>query len=318
MQYIAPKRLRPGNKVAIVAPASPFLADEVQTGIDIIRECGLQPVLGPCVKNLHNKTIHAASVPDRAAELNWAFSTPGISGVIGVVGGEGSAEVLPLLDYDVIRRSRKVFVGMSDLTAINTGLLARAGLISINGQTPSIRLDKGFKIQQADSDSFKLTLRLLMSDQPWGSRPFEINPYFPRTVSSGKATGFAIGGNLDTYTRLIGTPFMSEVDGGILFVEQVHDGGEEIARQILHMKLAGFLSRVSGIVVGEFVDVPKKQDPKVPAIEDVLIEYFGTGAPCSYGYSFSHGPHTSPIPIGAQCHLDADTGQVYFDFCMST
>jgi len=318
MYYISPKRLRPGNRVAIVAPSSPFLTDEVAAGIDVIREVGLVPVMGPCVKNLHTRTIHAASTQERARELNWAFSDPKINGVIGVCGGEGAAEVLPYLDYDAIRRSRKVFVGMSDLTAINTGILSQSGLISINGQTPSIRLDKGRKIQEADTLSWRKTLDLLMSDQSWDERPFQISPYFPRTVSPGQASGHVIGGNMDTFVHLIGTPYMSDIDGGILFLEGVHDGGEEVARQILHMKLAGILKRVSGVVVGEFEDVPKKQEAKIPSIEDVLIEYFGQGAPCSYGYSFSHGPFTSPIPIGAQCSLNADSGDVSFDFCMAT
>jgi muramoyltetrapeptide carboxypeptidase len=318
MQYIAPKRLRPGNRVAIVAPSSPFMTDEVNAGIDVIREMGLVPVLGPCVKNLHTRTIHAASTAERVNELNWAFADPKINGVVGVCGGEGSAEVLPYLDYDMIRRTCKVFVGMSDLTAINTGILTQAGLITINGQTPSIRLNKGFKIQEADTLSWRKTLELLMSDAPWGNRPFQINPYFPRTVSKGRSSGHAIGGNMDTFVHLLGTPYMCDFDGSILFIEGVHDGGEEVARQILHLKLAGVISRVSGIVVGEFVDVPKKEDPKVPSIEDVIIEYLGEGAPCSYGYSFSHGPHTSPIPVGAACLLDADSGDVSFDFCMAT
>ena len=77
------------------------------------------------------------------------------------------------------------------------------------------------------------------------------------------------------------------------------------------------LDQVAGIVVGEFVDVPKKIEDRVPAIEDALEEYLSKGAPCAYGYSFSHGPYTLPIPIGAQCDLDADTGAVSFRFTMA-
>lgn len=315
---LSPKRLRSGSRVAIVAPSGPPISDEVQAGIDIIRECGLEPVLGPCVKNLKSHASHAGSVKDRVDELNWAFSNPNVAGVIGAVGGEGAAAVLPYLDYSAIRRSRKVFVGMSDLTSINTAILKCAGLVSINGQTPSIRLDKGDKIMDRDTESFRVTLELLKSDQPWGSRPFHFNPHFPRTVSPGKASGTAVGGNLDTYVHLVGTDYMPDPEGQILFVEDVHKGGEQISRELLHLRLAGFLGRYSGSVIGEFIEVPEDISPKVPPIEDVLIEYFGSGPPCSYGYSFSHGPLTSPIPIGAECHLDADTGEVEFDFCMSS
>jgi muramoyltetrapeptide carboxypeptidase len=318
MQILSPKRLRGGSRVAIVAPSGPVVADEVVAGIDIIRECGYEPVLGPCVKNLKTVASHAGSVKDRVDELNWAFSHTGVAAVIGAVGGEGSAAVLPYLDYDKIRTSKKPFLGMSDLTAINTAMLAKAGLVSFSCQTPHIRLDKGHKIQQADSDSFRLILELLKSDQIWGSRPFHFNPYFPRTVSPGKTTGIAVGGNLDTFVHLIGTPYMVEPENSILFIEDVHKDGMEISREMLHLRLAGFLNRVSGIVVGEFEDVPKKVDPKVPSIEDTLLEYCKNGTPCTYGYSFSHGPYTSPIPIGANTLVDADSGEVFFDFKMST
>lgn len=315
---LSPKRLRNNANVAIVAPSGPVVSDEVQVGIDLIRECGLTPILGPCVKNLKTTMSHAASVKERVDELNWAFSNPKISGVISVQGGEGSAAVLPYLDYKMIRASRKVFLGISDLTSINTALLTKSGLISINGQTPSIRLDKGIKVYESDCESLKLTLELLKSDQPWGSRPFHFNPYFPRTVSPGITQGIAIGGNLDTFVHLLGTQYMPSPEGTILFVEDVHKNGVTISRELLHLRLAGFLQKVSGVVIGEFEDEPKHTEPKTPAIEDVLIEYFSNGPPCSFGYSFSHGPLTSPIPVGAQCKLNADTGDIIFDFCMST
>lgn len=313
MHYLSPRRLRPRDKVAIVAPASPFVSEEVHAGLDILREFGLEPVLGPCVKNLRTVADHAASVLERVDELNWSFSDQNIKGVIAVTGGEGSAAVLPYLNYKIIRSSRKSFLGMSDLSAINTGLLAKAGLISINGQTPSVRLDKGKSVYESDCESFRKTIELMMSDQKWFDRPFDFNPYIPRTVSSGEAKGHALGGNLDTFVHLIGTPFMPEVDGAILFLEDTHKGGEQISREILHLKLAGVLDRISGIVVGEFEDVPKKTEPKIPSIDEVLIDHFSTGVPCVYGYSFSHGKLTSPIPIGAECYMSADTGIVSFD-----
>ena len=314
--YLPPKRLNSGSKVAIIAPASPFKTDELIAGLDVIKAMGLEPVLGPCVKSLRTWGIHSAPTLDRAEEMMWAFTDPGIDGVITVTGGLGSGAVLPYLNFDRIRASRRVLVGLSDITAINNGLLAGAGLINVNGQYPSIRLDKGDYIREADCESLKFTLQMLMSDQEWGERPCDINQYLPRTVCPGKASGPAIGGNLDTFCTLLGTPFAPDCEGAILFIEDVHKDGETIARLLLHVRLAGVLDKVAGIVVGEFVDVPKKQEGKVPAIEDVLQEYLSHGPPCAYGYSFSHGPYTMPIPIGAQCTLDADRGVLSFQYSM--
>lgn len=315
--YVAPRRLKPNDKVAIVAPASPILSDEVQVGIDILKECGLRPVLGPCVKYLRSYNDHSATAEERAAELNWAFSDPSIKGVIGAVGGVGSGAVLPLLDYKAIRTSRKPFLGMSDLTAVQAAILKNSGLISINGQTPSIRLNKGSAIRAADTESFQLTIQMMMSDQPWGSRPFCISPYFPRTVSGGYASGHVVGCNIETLLHLFGTPYMPDFTGAILFLEDVHKGGEVLIRHLLQMQLAGVFKAVNGVIFGEFADVPDKVEPRVPTIEEVVMEFFSRGIPCAYGYSFSHGPHTSPIPVGAPCRFDADTGDVEFEFTMS-
>lgn len=315
--YVSPKRLRRGSKVALVAPASPFKSDELIAGLDIIKSAGLEPVLGFNVTGLGSADVHSAPALERAEELMWAFTEPGIDAVITVTGGLGSGETLPYLDFDKIRQSRRCLIGLSDITALNNGILTGAGLISINGQYPSIRIDKGAAIREADSESMLKTLEYMMSSESWGERPIlDLNQYLPRTVSPGKASGHIIGGNLDTLCTLLGTPYFPDADDAILFIEDVHKDGEFLARLLIHMKLAGIFDRVAGVVIGEFVDVPIKVEAKVPSIEDVIKQYFGDGVPCLYGFSFSHGPHTIPVPIGAQCAMDADTGRVSFNFTM--
>ena len=304
--------------MAIVAPASPFKTDELVESLDVVRECGLEPVLGSNVRRLRAHNVHAASVEERVEELMWAYDDPEIKGIIAATGGNGSAGVLPYLDYATIASTRKVLLCMSDITSLNNGILARSGLITVNGQSPNIRLDKGRSIREADTLSFRRTLELLMSSREWGETPFEINQYIPRTVASGQACGPVIGCNNDTFVHLLGTPFAPSTAGCILFIEDTHKDGGMLARQFLHMKLAGVLDAVAGVVIGEFAEVPRTfsdQRPE-PAIEDVIEEYFCDGPPCVYGYSFSHGPMTIPIPVGAMCEMDADTGRVSFRFAM--
>jgi muramoyltetrapeptide carboxypeptidase len=316
--YTSPKRLSPGSRVAIVAPASPFKTDELVAGLDIIKEMGLEPVLGPNVRQLKASSIHAAPLMDRVRELMWAFSDPDIDGIICTNGGCGSGELLPYLDFGVIRRTRKVLLGMSDISALNNGILAGAGLCSINGQYLHIRLAEGREIREGDYGSLELALKMMMSDAMWGDRGFDVNQYLPRTVSPGKAQGHVICGNLDTFCTLLGTPFCPDVEGAIMFIEDVHKGGESISRLLIHCKLAGVFDKIAGVVVGEFCDVPEKEDPREPDIEDVLEEYMSEGVPCVYGYSFAHGVWTIPVPIGGMCRMDADTGEVLFDFTMGS
>ncbi|MFA5202908.1 MAG: LD-carboxypeptidase [Lentisphaeria bacterium] len=317
MQYTAPKQIPVGSKVAIVAPASPFKSDELAASLNIIRRMGFVPVLGPNVTNLKSDSIHAASVKDRVEELMWAFSDPTLTAVITTCGGCGSAAVLPYLDYGVILRNRKPLLGMSDISALNNGILARCGLISINGQNPNVRLDEGREIYNTDCNSLKLAFDLMSQKKTWGSTPFQNNPYLPRAIRPGKASGYAIGCNNDTFIHLLGTPFMPDCEGAILFIEDVGKSGEVMARQLLHLEIAGVLEAVAGIVIGEFSKVPKMSKPAEPYIEDVLEEYLWRDKPTVFGYNFSHGPYTAPIPVGALCHVDAETRQVFFDFQMA-
>lgn len=316
MQYFSPRRVRRGSKVAVVAPSSAIEADRLLEGLNIIHEVGLVPVLGPCVKNLKSDGLHSAPLQDRLDELHWAFGTPDISAVICAKGGTGSAALLPHLNYRLIKKSMKLMLGRSDITALNVGILKHAGLITINGQSPNIHLDNGKAFREGQEQSLAETLELLMSGQPWGNLPFRKNGFIPRTVKLGRASGPAIGCNLDTFTRLIGTPHLPDMNGAILFIEDIHKSVEGIYREFLHLKLAGILGVLNGVVIGEFQDFDHdRQDD----LEDVIQEFFCTpnGPPCVYGYSFSHGSTVSAIPIGAMCHLDAESGEVSFDFGMA-
>lgn len=312
--YIAPKKLKRGSRVAIIAPASPVHTDRLMEGLDIIKEVGLIPVLGPCVKNLRNDGCSSAPLKERVEEFNWAFRSPEIAGVICALGGEGSAALLPHIDYDVIRSSRKPFLGRSDITALNTGILKHSGLITINGQTPSIHVDRGKKVLSLESESFLRTLLLMMSNEQWGSKPFENNLNIPQTVSPGNASGIALGGNLDTFTRLFGTQYMPNVDDCILFIEDVHKSGVVLDREFLQLELVGALQSAAGFVIGEFID---SKDNNLFNVESAVERYFLEGKPCMYNMPFSHGPVVAPIPIGAMCHIDASSCSVSFDFAMS-
>lgn len=311
----------PGDDVAVIAPASPYQTDELTESLDVLVGMGLNPVLGENVKNLKAMNVHSAPIKDRAREMMWAFSDPRTKGVFVATGGNGSAGVLPYLNYNLIAKSKKPFLGMSDITALNNGILAKSGLITFNGQSLNVRIDKGERIRNSDAESLKLAIELMMSNDPWLDKPFIINNLLPRTISPGQASGQVIGGNCDTFVHLLGTPYFPKVSNCILFLEDVHKNGAQLSRMLLHLRLAGVLDRVAGVVLGEFSEVPKcthsDQRPP-PAIEDVLHEYFSNGPPCVYGYSFSHGPLTSPIPIGSMCEMDANTGQIEFHFSMSS
>lgn len=318
MKILSPKKLRKGDRIAIVAPAALFNSDELLQGMDVMKQMGLKPILGPSAKILSSTGVYDAPLEDRVKELMWAFESPEIEGVFCVIGGFGSAELLPHLDYTKIRASRKTFVGKSDITALNSGILKNAGLINFNGKTAAIRRHEGGYLMDGDIESLEMTLDLLMSDGPWGTKPLAGNQFIPRTIHPGRASGMAIGGNLETLTCLLGTPYFPDVAGAILFIEDVHKSGTSVARKLLHLKMAGVFDKVAAVVVGEFADIPAESNMGIRgglSISDALQEFL-KDVPSVFGYSFSHGNMIMPIPIGSMVHVDTSTGEIFFDFQM--
>ncbi|MEZ4599151.1 MAG: LD-carboxypeptidase [Syntrophotaleaceae bacterium] len=310
--FIKPPGLRPGDRIAVIAPSSPVDTVQIRAGLEIMREKALEPVLGRNLRFVRSRGLYAAPLKDRIQECIEAFADPSISAIIVGTGGFGSSQLLPHLPYDRIRREPKILMGFSDVTALNAGLLTKAGLISFNGPSASIRQDTEGNAR-ADGLALRDALDLLMCGKPWKERPFLRNKMLPRCVFPGCAEGPAIGGNLTTLACLMGTPFFPDPSGAILFLEDIHEGGYEMARTLNHLRLGGILDQISGVVLGEFAKAPDHVDPGDPSIEEVIFEFFSEGPPCVYGYNFSHGDTGAVLPVGGMVRLDAEACQVEFD-----
>lgn len=309
MKYISPKPLHKGSRVAIIAPASPFDSEQLYAGIQVLNKCELEVVMGDNTFFLRDNNLYSASLAQRVEEFRWAIEDDSIDGVICATGGFGSAQLLPYLPYDTIAQKRKPIMGFSDITALNTGILHKSGLINFNGPTASILTDD----HNQDGTALEDAIILLMNLDFWGDQPFKRNKSLPRCVSPGKAVGPAIGGNLSTFTHLLGTPFFPNVEGSILFIEDIHESASKVAMYFQQLSLAGVFSKVAGIVIGTFTQRPDKLDPIEPSIEQLIVEYMKDGPPCIYGLNFSHNPICAIIPIGSECIVDANKLQVMFD-----
>jgi muramoyltetrapeptide carboxypeptidase len=143
-----------------------------------------------------------------------------------------------------------------------------------------------------------------------------LNNQVVATVCPGEAKGHAIGGNLHVFMSLIGTPYLPETKGAILFIEDTGATGHHLYGMLQHLKLAGILENLNGVVVGEYVERPDVEDAGDNSVEQVLVEFFKDGPPCISGLNFSHGDFNAVIPIGAPTFLDANNRIVEFDFNM--
>jgi muramoyltetrapeptide carboxypeptidase len=256
---LKPPALRQGDRIAVVAPASPFARDEFEAGIAELRRLGFEPVYDDSVFARTRYT--AGDAPLRARAFRQAWADPGIRGLIAARGGYGSVQILPHLDPDEIRRTPKVFVGYSDNTSVLTFLTDHCGLVSFHGPMLEGRLARG--IAGYDRDSFT---RVLMSAAPAG--PI-VHPQL-EVLRRGEASGVLTGGTLTQLAASLGTPYAFNPPAGhILFIDEVAERPYRIDRLLMQMRLAGVLGRASAIVFGE---LPRCDEPGTagPAVRDVL------------------------------------------------
>ncbi len=305
LDIIRPRGLRPGDTVAVIAPAGPLDSAYLKDAITVIKNANLNLVLGPNVRRLRNHSYFSAPVEERLNELLWAWESDEIQAVWAGSGGYGCAELLPRLPFERIRQRPKIFIGFSDITALSSAILARAGLVTFNGPNCSVRNNR-VNEREARIASLQDALALLMNTKPWRDIPFQRNHMLPRVVCSGKARGVAIGGNLATLTGMLGTPYFPYIENSILFLEDTDFNGYDVDRTLTHLRLAGVFENVAGVVFGEFTD--RTQD-EVGAfsIEEVIRRHFESGPPTLVDFNFSHGATTAVIPIGIDVEIDTDS-----------
>ena len=298
---VKPRALTPGDRLAVVAPASPFVREEFDLGIDEIRRLGFEPVYDESV--FARRGYVAGEPAVRAAAIQAAWTDASIAGIIGVRGGYGSVHVLPLLDRALARRARKPFIGYSDLTSILTFLTLGCDLVAFHGPMLAGRLGTGESRYDRES-----LLRALCRREPMG----ELAPTALETIRRGEASGVLLGGTLSQLLGSLGTPFaFAPPDRYVLFLDEVGERPYRLDRMVTQLRQTGLLAKASAVVVGE---LPQCDEPSGgeavgltgrAAIADVLRDF---GGPVVIGFPSGHtiGPAMT-LPFGVRCRVVADS-----------
>ncbi len=307
IEYVSPYPLQDGDKIALIAPSSPISSmPSIKQSIDVFRANNLEPVLGPNITHMRSENWSSASLPERIKEIEWAFSDDSINGIVCAEGGYSAIELLPYLPYDLISKSRKVFMGMSDVTVINNAILCGSKLINFLGPNARIRNDR-----PKDSQNLDDALKLLKNNGSWNLEPWKRLPAPARCICPGIAKGKAVGGNLTVFTALVGTPYIPDIEGAVLFFEDIYAGGYEVSMALNHLDLAGIFDKASAVVFGNFEKIPNR-DSQDMTIEDVIVKKFADRMPCVYGLNFSHGDLVATIPLGVDVVVDCEQRLINF------
>lgn len=293
---LKPQRLRSGDKIAVVAPASPFTREEFDKGIAELQRLGFEPVFEESVFAQHGGYLSGEGQV-RAEAFLAAWRDPSVRALIAVRGGYGSVHVLPFLEREDLRRTPKAFIGYSDLTTVLTYLTGRCGIVSFHGPMLDRRLSRG--IDAYDRDSF---IGALMRAEPLG----ELHAPQLETFNTGEASGPLVGGTLVQLVASLGTPYAFDPPKGhVLFLEDVAERPFRIDRMITQLQLAGVLARASAIVLGDFVDCdePGGSVAATQVLARLLREFDG---PVVHGFPSGHtkGPLVT-LPFGVRARVVA-------------
>jgi muramoyltetrapeptide carboxypeptidase len=286
------RRLKSGDRVALVAPASSFRREEVAAGVAELARLGLEAVYEATI--FDRDRFVAGSIENRVWQIHRAWEDPSIAGMIAMRGGYGSAQLLPRLNPELLRASRKPLIGYSDITALLTFYQCQ-GLNAVHGPMIDRRISSGPAAY--DEDSFR---RVVMSTEPAG----ELAPPQLETLSPGRATGTLTGGTLTQLMASLGTPWaFAPPPGAILFLEDIGERPYRIHRLLTQASQAGLLANLHGIVFGEF---PGCDEPGGdPAIRDVLREFVaGFHGPVLFNFPSGHtSGATWTLPFGVQAEV---------------
>jgi muramoyltetrapeptide carboxypeptidase len=292
---LKPRALSAGDRIALVAPASPFERAEFDRGVEELRRLGFEPVFDETVFARRHYVAGPADV--RAGALRRAWSDPSIHGVLGVRGGYGSAQILPLLDRGEMNAACKAFIGYSDLTAILMFLTLGCGMVAFHGPMIERRLSRGAAAY--DERSF---VQALCRAEPMG----ELAPPGLESIRAGEATGPLLGGTLTQLLASLGTPFAFDPPNGyVLFLDEVSERPYRLDRQVTQLRQTGLLARASSVVIGELpnCDEPSGDVRGRSVIADLFRDFPG---PVIIGFPSGHtvGPALT-LPLGVSSRVVA-------------
>jgi muramoyltetrapeptide carboxypeptidase len=212
--------------------------------------------------------------------------------------------LLPSLDLATFAAAPRAVVGFSDITALHAFLVEKARLATVHGPVVT-------SLGRLGSASIELLHRLLFDPAPLGEVALEA----PIPIRHGRATGVLKGGNLSVLTRLLGTPFMPDLGGAVLFFEDVGERPYRIDRMLTHLRLSGALKGLAAILVGDLVDCeePNRESGYPTALDVVRERLADLGVPVLAGFPAGHGKENHPLPLGLPVTVDATAGKVVFE-----
>lgn len=292
-------RIRRGDAVGVVAPSGVVQESRLRAGIGVLETLGLRVVVGDSV--LARRAYLAGSDAERRADLQRMLDDPGIHAVFCARGGFGSQRLVPSLDLSGVRRAPKPLIGYSDATAL-LAALAGAGVVGIHGPMVAADMARGLTARSLGH------LERLLCDPG-----YRWEAEAPVVVRPGRARGRLAGGCLSVLVTLLGTPWAPDLDGSVVFLEDVHEWPYRLDRLLTQLRQSGSLDRVAGVVLST-MEACRTLDG-VCAVDVVRDAFADAPYPVALGLPAGHAVADTDVEnlalsFGVQVELDADAGRL--------
>ena len=318
MKIIKSKKLNIGDTIGIVAsslPVLPSFKENYERGKKILTDLVFKVKEG---KTIGKSRWWAAGTPKEVAEdINSMFADKSIKAIMAQTGGYSASSVLEYLDYELITNNPKPYIGISDVTNFHMAFLTKCHMVGFHMDDVTFGLGNPWAEGEEHLGEFdrEVFLKFLTQTEPVGIIP-------PLTEweewKKGKAEGLLSGGNLHLLVNLIGTPYFPPKEffkGAILFWEEVGEPLHNIARFLTHLKYAGILDQISGMLIGKitYIKPPREKEVIEPHVKEMILEIFKDYKfPIMANLDFGHYTVNIPMPVGIKASFDTSKSELNF------
>jgi muramoyltetrapeptide carboxypeptidase len=305
---LKPPRLKAGDTVGLINPAgATFHPDDVNIARETLAALGLKMKTGEHLLDRHGYL--GGTDEHRAADINTMFADPEVDAILALRGGWGCNRLIDRIDYKTVARHPKILMGYSDITGLLLALNAKTGLVTFHGPVGTSTWNEF---------STEYVKKLLFDGEAFSmENPREIGDGLAQkefrvlTINPGKAKGKLLGGNLSVLAAMVGSDYLPDFKGNILFVEDVREEVYRIDRMMTQLKLAGILGQISGFIFGNCKDCLPGRGFGSLTLEEVFADHIKPlGIPAWFGSMIGHMDKKFTIPLGVEAEIDAEAGRI--------
>jgi muramoyltetrapeptide carboxypeptidase len=305
MRTLKPPRLRKGDVIGLVSPAStPTPSGKIEGSVRYLEGLGYRVKVGAHVSKVCGYL--AGTDEERAEDFNGMIRDPAVKGIFALRGGYGTPRILPLIHYRSLARQPKVVSGFSDITALQLAIYKKCGLVTFSGPMPAVEFWKN-----PDPYTEEHFWRLVTSRATVGQ--LENAPEQQvEVLKAGKASGVMLGGNLALVVSTIGTPYMPSLRGAVLVLEEVGEYPYRADRMLAQLRNAGMLKGAAAMLLGQFTECEPK-DPAQPHLKiELLLKAYAqvVGGPVLGNVMYGHVPKKLTVPFGLRATVDTKKGRI--------